>query len=182
MTDAQQATASGTRTYSQPDAAACINAVMTAYAQPDVSYATLQNLNTLCEEVFPGTVPQGGACKTNFDCANASTEVCSGQAGSTDTLCAPSVMVAAGGFCANPGSVCPPGYYCTGTTAECQPGGTAAGAGTTASPCTTDANCSPTAPYCDLNVTPKNGTSTQGSCETGLSFATGADDCKAYGS
>jgi hypothetical protein len=209
IADANQATESGTRTYSQPNAAACISAVQTAYAQSTVSFAKLQSVDTTCEEVFPGTVMDQGSCKIDFDCANS--EVCSPvEPGSTMTICAAPIPVPEGSPCANVGSVCAAGTYCTGVPAKCQEGGAAAG--TTCSPpatvcqtgfycqinggaqsgtciqtaqegsaCTTDINCSTAAPYCDLSVTPKNGTSTEGSCELGESFATGADDCATFG-
>jgi hypothetical protein len=214
IADATQAMSTGTRAYAQPNAQACINAVQSAYSQAPspISFDTLQNVDQTCEQVFPGSVPDGDSCKTEFDCAT-SGDVCSAQAGSKATICAAPTNVAAEGFCADPGSVCPDGYYCTGSPAKCQMSGTAdtgatcgptvecpdgdycqinAGAtkgtciklGATGSACTTDANCSADAPYCDLNVKPKGGSKGEGSCETGLfsTLGTDGDDCKAFGS
>jgi hypothetical protein len=208
--DATQATSSGTRTYTQPNAAACISAVQSAYGGPSsqVSYATLQMLTATCEAVFAGSVAYGNSCKSDYDCAT-SGDICSGQAGSTETICAPPVNVLAEGFCSNPGDVCPTGYYCTGAIAKCQPSGMATTActppsvvcatgeycqidvgaksgkciqlATEGSACTMDSSCGVAAPYCDLFAPPSTGTSTDGSCELGLSFAPGSYDCKGFG-
>lgn len=225
VTSANQETMSGTRAYAQPNAAACIQAVQMAYAPPSqtITFATLQAVDSTCQEVFPGDVMTNGSCQTDYDCVNAcpadalatTCEVCSPEVpGSTKMICAfAQPNIAQGMPCANVGSVCDTGTYCTGVPATCQPGGMAA-AGQTCTPpavmcaageycqlnggatsgkciamgsvgsvCTTDANCAATAPYCDLNVPPTGGSSTEGTCQTGLfsSFATDEKDCKAFG-
>jgi hypothetical protein len=85
------------------------------------------------------------------------------------------------------GSTCSPTIGCaTGDYCQIDAGakkGTCIVEGSIGSKCTPDeANCSAAAPYCDLNVTPKGGTAgKEGSCELGLSFAVGGDDCNAFG-
>ncbi len=213
ITDANAAMKSGTRAYSQPAAGACISAVQSAYsnAPSEITFATLQQVDQTCAQVFPGTVPDGGSCKTDFDCANQ--EVCSPvEPGSSTMVCATAVSVNKGDPCANVGDVCEPGTFCTGVPAKCAVGGTAdngatctptvgcatgdycqidAGAtkgkcitaGSKGSLCTVDANCAAAAPYCDLNIEPKGGKTGQGSCETGLFSGLGTDgaDCTAFG-
>lgn len=157
-TDAKQAMASGTRTYAQPNAAACIAAVQAAWAQPPVSFGTLQSVDATCEQVFPGSVAVKGSCKTDYDCANAcpagapaaTCSVCSPEMpGLTTTICAAAQPVTqAMGACANVGSVCPTGTYCTGVPAYCQPGGTAASGKTCTPP---SVNCA-TGEYCQINA------------------------------
>jgi hypothetical protein len=175
------------RGYSQPNAEPCLSAVQQAYAQAaqssEISWATLQQIDAACEQVFPGVVPDNGSCTTVYDCANSSVDVCWTMPGATADstgTCAPANPVTT--YCADPGDVCEQsGYTCTPGTpaASCQPGGSNGTPGSLGSACTTNANCSAVAPYCDLNVAPSAG---QGSCETGLfSFKSVDDDCKAYG-
>jgi hypothetical protein len=230
VTAANQATATGTRAYNSANVQACIDAVTAAFTSTtpgvlSVPYMTLQQLAQTCDQVFPGSVPLSGACKTSDDCAQGSTPsittasgatipgvVCSPVApGSTTMECATTIAVpgtGTGAECANFGSVCTdPGTYCTGVPAECTAGATMGGdctatkvcalpfscsmsAGATkgtcvapagiSSACFSDEDCASTAPYCDLNVPPKGGKGT-GSCELGLSFAVGGDDCNAFG-
>ena len=185
--DAQKALASGTRMYTQPNAAECLSAVEQAYSQPPsaISADQLQQIDMLCEQVYAGTVQNNDSCKTNFDCAT-SGYVCSAQFGLTTTICVAEVDVPAGGFCDNPGSVCQAGYTCQegASAATCQqPVGTGKTLANQGSACTTNADCAAAAPYCDLNVLPKGGTTGQGSCELGLfeSIPLSAEDCNAFG-
>jgi hypothetical protein len=208
MTIATQALQAG-RVYTQPNASTCISAVQSAYTDSQVSYMTLQGVTAACEPVFAGSVADGNACTTDFDCANS--EVCSPvEPGSSTTVCAvPIPDIGLKMPCADVGSVCATGTYCTGVPAKCEVGGTAGGTCTEAVGCATgaycqmnagaksgkcitaasegstckgDTNCAEAAPYCDLSVTPKGGVSGKdGECELGLSFAVGSDDCKAFG-
>jgi hypothetical protein len=160
MTAAMQATASGTRSYSQPNAAACISAVQSAYSSPpaEITFATLQSVDQICEQVFPGTVMDGDVCTIDFDCAN--NEVCSpvepGSTTTTTTICAQPTQVSEGAGCANPGEECPTGTFCTGVPAKCEVGGTAANGAT----CTTAIGCA-TGDYCQINAGAKKGTCIQ---------------------
>jgi hypothetical protein len=210
-----------TREYNQANAPACITATAEVYGNPTISASDLTQLATICNAVFAGNAAIGGKCTSTASCAQGvdggaaaadgggPSVVCAPVTpGSKELLCAMAVPVVAGGFCANPGDVCPTGTYCTGSPAMCEEGasvegtctqvkGCAAGGycdidegadkgvckvgGGIGSECSTSANCGTMAPYCDMNVTATSGSGGSGACEVGLSFAVGADDCKAFG-
>jgi hypothetical protein len=201
LTAAAEAT-SGTRTYTQPNAQACINAVNAAYSQGNTSgqilYATLYgtgSVDDVCNRVFQGTEQTDAPCTTDYDCVN--NGVCSEVPGASQSVCAPPEPADAGQFCANPGTECATGTYCAASatggapicTARVTMGGvcssttlcletlrcvdaTCVAREETGGACTTDDDCSPTAPYCD--------TYAGGICTVGLEFATGASDCKGF--
>jgi hypothetical protein len=193
---AQQAMASGTRNYNADNAKACIDAVTAAYGNgaSKVEYMLLSDLATKCDRVFTGNAPSHASCTSDYYCAN--DLICSPTAPDVTTrVCATPTQVAANDFCSNPGSVCATDTYCakqasnglwlcspaaaTGAacgdatpcvssqrcvSAVCQPRATGSGN------CASDGDCAPAFPYCDTYA---------GSiCTIGLTFATGAPDCK----
>jgi hypothetical protein len=197
--DALAATAGGTRSYTADNAQACIDAVNKIYTVGKVLLSDLignGSMGDTCERVFQGTSDKNKSCTSDYDCTNS--RICSPTApGSSSRVCADKTDAALGDFCANPGSVCAAGSYCAvptmvGVAAQCtakaqtgQPCSATipcvetlrCSAGTcvarvTAGACTTNDDCSPTAGYCDPNA--------GNICTVGLTFATGAADCKAY--
>jgi hypothetical protein len=153
ISDANAALAGGLRSYSPTGAVACIAAVQSAYvggATSTVPYATLQGLDTACEQgVFPGSVAAMGTCTTSDDCStdvNGNPMVCSPiNPGSKVLECATSVAVPAGEACANFGSVCAPGTYClnsSSTPYTCQAGAGPNEVCTEAKGCAIDLYCS----------------------------------------
>jgi hypothetical protein len=219
LSNANKALEDPTRTFNQTNAPACITATSEVYGSSQISAADLTQLATICNAVFAGNQPIGGKCATTASCAQSvdggaladgggPAVICAPVSpGSKELLCASAIAVLAGGFCANPGDVCPTGTYCSGSPATCEEGASVAGTctqvkgcaaggfcdidegatsgvckvgGGIGSACMTSANCGTTASYCDTNVPPMGG-SGAGSCEEGLSFAVGGDDCKAFG-
>lgn len=173
-TAATNATMSGTRAYVSANAQACVDAVTAAFAGNGtpafaVSYSTLQQLAVTCDEdVFSGSVPKNGSCKTTDDCAQGSTPangatpgiVCSPvEPGSSTMECASSISVSTGMPCANFGSVCTdPGTYCMGVPAECTAGAQVGAACTAVKGCASDG-------FCQINAG-----ETTGKCETPASL------------
>jgi hypothetical protein len=195
--DASSAMASGVRQYVPGSAQACLDALNAAYGNGSsapvlaILFAQLESITDTCERVFSGTAGTNVSCQSDYDCAN--NAICALVPGSASRVCAP--PVASTQFCF-PGSICPTDMYCAA-----QPNGAAicvaaAAAGQTCSasvPCVSDERCAGTAcadrvtsggacvtssdcaagdPYCD-----PNGGSV---CTIGLTFAHGADDCRAY--
>jgi hypothetical protein len=174
--------------YAQENAAACISAVQLAYAQPPISFDTLQALDATCEEVFPGAVETNDSCQTDYDCANAcpagaaasSCTVCSPEVpGSTKTICAyAQPNIADGSPCANVGSVCVTGSYCTGVPATCQPGGTAQ----PGEACSPPSIACAASEYCQINAGATSGAcvalgSIGSPCQTGVNCSAAAPYC-----
>jgi hypothetical protein len=173
----------------------------------EVPFASLfgtGSIDDLCNQVFQGSAKQYGTCTSNYDCTNG--DICApASATSTATVCGPVVQVTPGDPCGEPGQECPMGTYCSaaGAVPQCatRPGLNAAcdevttpcleslrcvsgvctataGAGQACNPTRVagdpNADCNPSvAGYCDPNA--------GNICTKGLSFATGADDCNAYG-
>jgi hypothetical protein len=172
ISDANAALAGGLRSYSATGAVACIAAVQSAYvggATSTVPYATLQGLDTACEQgVFPGSVAAMGTCTTSDDCStdvNGNQMVCSPvNPGSHVLECATSIgPVALGGECANFGSVCTPGTYCLGslsTPYTCQSGAEGGEV------CTEDKGCA-TNFYCSMAAGETSGTCLTASNQAG---------------
>jgi hypothetical protein len=190
--------ASGVRAYVLGNAQACLDALNAAYGNGNskIVFSQLEGPGSItdkCERVFSGSAGTAESCELDYDCADDG--ICAPVApGATEMVCAP--QVAAVQLCANPGSVCPVNTYCalqpTGA-AECVAAAAAGQACGTSMPCVSDqrcagsacvdrvgpggacvtsADCAATDPYCDPNA---------GSiCTIGLTFATGADDCRAY--
>jgi hypothetical protein len=152
INDANAAIQGGFRAYSAAGATGCIAAVQMAYTSNTVPYATLEQINTACEQgVFPGTVQTMGSCTSSDDCSTDATGnqmVCSPvNPGSSVLQCATAIPVAAGGECANFGSQCSAGTYCLGskdTPYSCQSGNPVGASCTPAKGCGTGAYCSMT--------------------------------------
>jgi hypothetical protein len=195
-TDANAAEASGTRSYNSGNVQACIDKINAVYPHQPIAAADLVGPGSIqdkCERVFAGKVDKNQACTSDYDCISG--RICSPTVpGGTQLVCADVVMVAAGGFCSNPGSQCAAGTSCPAppagqaatcvtrgamcsATAPCPTGSTCmagtcvAGAGST---CASDADCGAAAAYCDINASPPV-------CAIGLfTVSLGAQDCKAY--
>jgi hypothetical protein len=197
--DAASAQASG-RTYNSDNAKACIDALNGAFGNgaSKVTYQQLYGSGSItdkCERVFVGNAGNGGACQTNYDCTDSS-EICAPVPGMTGSQCAKPTQKNLGDACADPGDQCADGSYCStqgggipkcvASAADGAPcpsgvqcvssdfcnGGICAAKSGPGGPCTQDSDCNSQAPYCD----PYAGHI----CTIGLTFATGAPDCKGY--
>jgi hypothetical protein len=183
----------GTRTYTQANGAACIQALNDIYSgsPTSISVMSLLNTDTICGRVVAGDQSTNEACTSDSDCA--SNLVCAPTAiGATTEVCAPSTATSLGDFCGDPGDVCQSDSYCAvqsngealciatpalgaacsasvpcGSTATCSPLGECVPAGAIGSACTSNADCA--SGYCDPYADV---------CTNGLSFALGSDDCK----
>ena len=195
--DASSAMESGTRVYSAEAAPVCIDALTTAFNGASmIKYADWLTLTDQCERVFVGNAGNNQPCTSDYDCQN--NLICSPVTpGSSSSVCAAPVVRNAGDFCSDPGSECQPSYYCAapqpGASVQCIPAASAGQACAAAIPCvsgqtcggglcvpgavggmacSTSADCGSLDPYCD---------SYAGSiCTIGLTFATGAADCKGF--
>jgi hypothetical protein len=198
--DATAATAGGTRSYNADNAQSCIDAVHGLFGggSNKVLLKDLTDDGSMgdkCERVFEGTSDKNKPCASNYDCISG--RLCSPVSpGSASRVCADKVSKKSGDFCADPGSSCEAGFYCAAPTSgaaqcvaeaqtgqpcsatipcgeslRCQAGtcGARQGPGQT---CSSNGDCSPTAGYCD----PYAGSI----CTVGLTFATGAADCKGF--
>ena len=198
-TDANAAIASGTRKYDSNAAGACIGAVQSAFGggASKVTYAQFLgpgSITDLCERVFTGGAKVGATCQTDYDCAGSL--ICAPvMIGQSARVCANAAPVNQGDFCSSPGQECQASYCavqdsgaaqcsalaqagqacgaavpCVGgqrcANAICQ---TAVAAG---QPCTTSSDCGSDDPYCD--------TFAGSICTVGLTFATGAADCRGF--
>jgi hypothetical protein len=167
------------------------------------------SITDICERVFSGNASTNEPCESSYDCTGPliCAPVAPGvaaDAGAGSFVCAPAVPVAEGQFCANPGSMCATDTYCaipsTGPAYQCEPakmdgqpcdpatapcvsterceantgvtGQTCMPRAIAGQACQTSGDCDPTAPYCDPYAMNR--------CTTGLSFASGADDCAAF--
>jgi hypothetical protein len=201
--EAAAATASGVRKYSTDNAPGCIDALNAAFGgnASQVPFAQLVGPGTLtdkCDRVFVGNAGTNQSCASDDDCTNKL--ICApAQPGAVATsfVCAAPVPKNATDFCAEPGAECPMDTYCaqppTGGAVECipsaQPGqactatapcvsaqrcsnGLCVDRATGGAPCSTNDDCAAIDPYCDVYA---------GSiCTIGLTFATGALDCKGF--
>ena len=205
--DAMTATANGTgsRKYTQANAQACIDALDSAYGSGNttVSFMQLQgkgSITDVCERVFSGNSSMNQQCESSYDCTG--DLICAPvMPGSSSLVCAPSVTVAEGAFCATPGSTCATdsycalpsagaAYQCVSAALESQPCDPVTmpcvssdrcvpeGSGQACEPrvklgqaCQSDDDCAPEAPYCDPYL---------GKCTPGQSFAAGAADCDGF--
>jgi hypothetical protein len=205
--DAMTATANGTgsRKYTQDNAQACIDALNSAYGNGNtsVSFATLEgkgSIADICGRVFSGNSSMNQPCQSSYDCTG--DLICAPvMPGSTSLVCAASVTVKEGEFCATPGSTCATDSYCAlpsaGAAYECEVAQSedqtcdpvtepcvsadrcvSAGTGQACEPrvslgqaCQSNDDCAPGAPYCDPYVN---------KCTPGQSFAAGAADCAGF--
>jgi hypothetical protein len=194
---AQQATATGTRFFDSGNAQACIDDLNGAYGNgaSSVKYDKLAELDTKCARVFTGKLAQNAPCTSDYDCAN--NFICALSApDATTRICVPAEAKKMNEYCNDPGSQCATDTYCTkqmpSNVWECTSAAMQGGACSDTVPCvsslhcaggicqprqhaggscTSDADCASDAPYCDAaggNI-----------CTIGLTFATGAADCRA---
>jgi hypothetical protein len=181
------------RTYTPANAAACVDAVTSAFAAAEIPYASLP-FDT-CERVFVGSVATNGLCTNDYDCASGLgcvPAVPSNSGGaSTAPTCQHVISVALGDSCATPGDECQgsscqlsngsqpvcgafvgDGYGATCATAdECGQGVCVnfacyapRAAGET---CTSSDECALQSPLCDGD----------GICSSDLVFTGGSSDC-----
>ncbi|HTB74925.1 MAG TPA: hypothetical protein VK762_16865 [Polyangiaceae bacterium] len=205
--DAMTATTNGTgtRKYTQANAQACIDALNSAYGggNTTVSFAALQgkgSIADLCGRVFSGNSSMNQPCQSAYDCTG--DLICAPvMPGSTSLVCASSMTVKEGDFCASPGSTCATDSYCglpsasaayqceaakldgqscDPVTAPCVSAERCVSAGTgqvcearvqAGQSCQSDDDCAPAAPYCDPYAN---------KCTAGQSFALGAADCAEF--
>ncbi|HEY8038860.1 MAG TPA: hypothetical protein VIF15_03670, partial [Polyangiaceae bacterium] len=197
--DAAAAEASG-RAYHSDKVQSCIDALNSAFGNSasSVKYAQLSgsgSFTDICEHVFVGTAGNGATCQTNYDCTDSS-EICATVPGLGSSQCAKPTPKNVGDACADPGDQCSGDSYCASTAgglpkciaaatdgAACSASipciasdhcssGICAVKGGPGSACSIDSDCGAQAPYCDHFA---------GSiCAIGLTFATGAPDCKGY--
>jgi hypothetical protein len=202
MSDAASAMASGTRSYDENNAKACINAVNQAYGDmtQHVPYATLEgpgSIGDLCNRVFTGNLAQGTPCKTDYDCEGSG--ICAPVAPqSTISVCAvASAPIALGGFCENPGSVCATDLYCAPQPSLADQCVAAAGLGASCAngvACVSAAQCG-ASQTCIARQGLGDGCSSDDQCDpssapfcdpadhlcsVGLTFAAGSFDCNGF--
>lgn len=196
--EAASAIATGTRKYNPDNAQACIDRVHAAFATTRIVSTDLfgdASIADKCARVFEGAADKNKACTSNYDCISG--RICAPvQPGVAQLVCADKIAKNLSDFCADPGSTCPTGAFCaqaTGGAAQCQAraqlnqacsaaapcaetlrcsGGTCTPRATPGQSCASNDDCSPTAGYCDPNA--------NNICTVGLTFATGAADCKAF--
>lgn len=190
--DAASTAIQGGRKYTPTRADDCVNKTKDTYSAKVVTPAMLAALSDTCQRVYAGTSDKGAACKVDYDCSGSN--ICD------KGFCGQKTEKKKGEGCANPGEICETGTFCltqaqgavricTSKKAKgdpCDP---------TNSPCLEDLrcnnavcmdrvgnggqcggneDCSSAAPYCDTALPNKI-------CTLGLSFASGAADCKAFG-
>jgi hypothetical protein len=215
--DAQAATEMGvgSRKYVQANAQACIDALNTAYGggSTKVSFAQLVGKGSIadvCARVFSGNAAMNESCASPYDCTGdlICAPVMPGLAARADggagpSVCAPSVPVAAGGFCASPGSTCATDTYCALPSAssayECEPAmQQSQSCDPVTAPCASTERCvsqpGSAAPMCQPRAKLGQGCETDGDCvpdapycdpyirkcTTGQSFASDAADCAEF--
>jgi hypothetical protein len=212
--DAATAMASGTRSYVQANAQPCIDALNKAYGggSTKVSFMTLVgpgSVTDTCERVFSGNAGMNDKCVSSYDCTG--NLICAPampgepvEGGTAGYVCAPIVMVAAGGFCAAPGSTCAPSSYCamppSGGAYDCEPAKKQnQPCDPVTAPCESDQRCEMqagvTGQTCEPRVMLGQACQTSDDCDPsapycdpyvgnlctqGLSFAAGAPDCQAF--
>jgi hypothetical protein len=206
--DASQAMASGTRSYVQANAQPCIDALNKAYGNGSTKVSFMQlvgpgSVTDTCERVFSGNAGMNTKCESSYDCTG--NLVCSPAApGSTALVCAPTVMVPAGGFCSTPGSMCASNTYCAmpmaGGAYDCEPAKKQnEPCDPVTAPCESDQRCEMqagvTGQTCEPRVALGQACQTSDDCDPsapycdpyvgnkctqGLSFAAGAPDCEAF--
>jgi hypothetical protein len=116
-----------------PDAAeGCVDAVMSAYADAEVTQSESQAIDAACLPVFNGPGAMGAACQMDTDCQVGSMLRCVLAPNSTQGTCQVPQMVTGGGSCAGVADQCVAGYHC-GLTANCD---IDQGAGETCAPST----------------------------------------------
>ena len=196
MQFAQGALASGTRQYSQPNGATCINKLNSTFANSptSVSPQALATIQTLCNAAFIGAETLEKPCTNDYDCVAGLT--CVPYLLGSGSVCATLNPVPLNAICADPGDVCEGDSYCafgqgskaptcipTPTTGNacsaalpCGPedhcvGGTCMARSGVGGPCESSADCSTLAPYCDTYPP-------AGCTVVGLTFARGSIDCK----
>lgn len=107
---AATATASGTLQYNSGNVKPCIDAVNAAYSgsPATISEAVLANISQLCASVFVGSVPTGGACTIDQDCAT-SGQICASAPGQT-AKCSTATPRSQGNECLDTGDQCQDSY------------------------------------------------------------------------
>jgi hypothetical protein len=104
------------RTYTAPNAPACLDAVQRVYAAGTVPPTELDetrasSMAAVCAQVFLGRADRNEACSIDTDCAVG--RMCAPAIiGTTLRVCADRVVKSRGEFCSDPGSVCEDGTYC----------------------------------------------------------------------
>ena len=192
---ADTALASGTRSYNQPNGAACITLLNSTFGANSQSLAvsSLLQVNIACESAFIGNVQQNQPCTSTYDCASGTNVVCAPFVGGSGSVCGTVTDKTLGQACGDPGDTCQGGSYCAPSTTSgpptcvatpvlngtcsaalpCGQGNYCTGAGVcaqqlpTGAACTASSECASS--YCDQYP--------PAACVTELTFARGSDDC-----
>jgi hypothetical protein len=183
------ARSSGTRLFRPGATAACIEKTAAVYAKPIVTPADVADMNDVCAYVYQGDVALLSPCATKYDCDSPALICDKG-------FCGTLMVRAAGTPCGNPGEICGTGAYCGQNTAGifvCLARGNSGDAcdatrlclealrcATTCDSrraagqsCASNDDCAAAAPFCDPFASSV--------CTAGLTFATGAPSCAAFG-
>jgi hypothetical protein len=104
--------------YDPDPAQGCVNAVMAAYADAEVTLAESQAIDSACGPVFSGPGAQGAPCQVDTDCQSSGGLQCVLAPASAQGTCQVPMMVEGGGSCAQPNQQCVSGFHC-GVTANC---------------------------------------------------------------
>lgn len=179
-----------TRPFRPDRAPACLSATEATYRQSPVTPAARRTMDDACQRVFSGMKAMAAPCESTFEC--------DGDLICDRGVCATKRVVAADGFCANPGDVCPAGRACIATagTSACMVPSIPAGAACddetnpcatdlrcvegmcapkvqNGGQCTRDADCTDDAPYCDPYY--------QKTCDTGFIPQRSSPECVSFG-
>lgn len=172
---------------------ACTSKAAEVHGKSPITPADRLALAEACGRVFSGSAKMGEACANgdSFECDQGL--ICDARFG----RCAAKTVMASGGYCNNPGDICPDTEYCLlegglrtctprktegqpcdaenlcGPTLRCTSGACAKRAGIREA-CASDDDCAPTAPYCDPFTL-------GGVCTTGFIPAPTQAECGEYG-
>jgi hypothetical protein len=205
----------GPRKYVQGNAQACIDALNMAYGGGNTKVSFMQlvgkgSIADLCARVFSGNASMNETCASPYDCTGdlicapvMPGHMASANGGAVPSVCAPSVNVAAGGFCATPGSICATDSYCALPSAssayECEPAmQQSQSCDPVTAPCASTQRCvsqtGSAAPMCQPRAKLGQACQSDGDCvpdapycdpyinkcTTGQSFASDAADCAEF--
>lgn len=131
--------------YSSDNAAACLDAVTTAYEDGKLSADEIQVVREFaapCDQLIRGPGALGISCFEPFDCNTLEGLTCVNKPGQPGTCQVPDVVQ--GGFtCTEPNQICAEGFYCDGQNCLARPGKVGDACDPDLKPCAADFNCAP---------------------------------------